>query len=80
MDCPAELHFAVSDHRPCRVSAAYSSVLNNLRLLLGSEVCDSFIIPNSMIGDPFIESINEVYDYYRHIGLNVINLKIFENS
>ena len=74
MDCPAELYFAMTGHRPYRVSAAYSSVLNNLRFLFGCEVCDSFIIPGSMINGKFSSNISAVYKYYRDIGLNVIDL------
>ncbi|MBF5052775.1 UDP-glucose:glucosyl LPS a 1,2-glucosyltransferase [Alcanivorax venustensis ISO4] len=75
LGCAAELYFSISDYRPSRISAAYSSVLNNLRHFWGGEACDSFVIPESMLNDDYKHAIRDVYSYYQSVGINLIQVE-----
>lgn len=72
LDMPAELYFNRHSNWPEIISAAYSTVLNNVDP--NGKYCRkiAFEIPGEMIAKRYREDIEGVYNHYRKIGIEVV--------
>lgn len=71
-DVPAELFLLERHEEVAMISAAYSSVINNLRLVLPGKEINSFVLKEDSINEAHRVNIKRVYKYYEEIGVNMI--------
>lgn len=71
----AELYLLKSKYIPIEIAAIYSSILQSLNDLFPEIKKTCFRLENEKINPNLIENINNLYDHYKKIGINVINLK-----
>lgn len=62
---PAEVFFASTDSIPAHISAAYSTVLNNLSLMFDFESVIAFEVDRKMIDEKYVLDIDNVYEYFK---------------
>lgn len=70
-DYPAEVFLLIENPNLFEVAAAYSSVLNNIKLLLPNIFLRSFEFEYEEINIKNISDIKSIYDYYKSIGIRV---------
>lgn len=70
-DVPAELFMIKNHFHVNEIAAAYSSVINNLKLVLPDKKIRSFMLDGDEIHPKYRDSINDVYKYYESLGIDV---------
>lgn len=73
-DETAELNLIKSLELPKEISGAYTTVLNNMKVLFPGVKITSFRIPNNWISGKYSKRINEVYQYFQSLKIEVIDL------
>ncbi|MCD9150526.1 hypothetical protein [Psychrobacter sanguinis] len=69
----AELYLLNSSVLPKEVAGAYTSTLNNIKSLFSVINVTSFKLHENKINSEFIESVDNVYQYYSDEGINIIS-------
>uniref|UniRef100_UPI001C1F4DD1 hypothetical protein n=1 Tax=Marinobacterium profundum TaxID=1714300 RepID=UPI001C1F4DD1 len=71
---PAEVYFAEADYIPACISSAYSSSINNLKVMFEFKEVIAFKLPIHVVDRSHRQSILNVYDYFESINIRVLDL------
>lgn len=74
-DVTAELYLLESETMPSEICGAYTSVLNNIKVIYPNIEVKSFKILSNQIKVKWRNDIENVYDYYKEIGIPVQNMR-----
>ena len=72
-DSPAEIFLLENSHSIVEVSGAYSSVLNNAKILFPEIEIRAFQLASSKISLKYRENIELLYEHFNKDGINVVS-------